>query len=61
MLNFNENTVTFHMSSICLKMPLTKNTSKNYGWAKSDTLFNQRLDGNQFDTGNNWTTFNTTD
>ena len=30
-------------------------------WAKSDTIFNQRLDGNQLYTGNNWTTFNTTD
>ena len=49
------------MSNICLIMPLTKNTSKNYVCAKLDTLFNQRLDGNQFDTGINWTTFNTTD
>ena len=31
------------------------------GWVKSDTLFNQRLDRNQLDTGNNWTTFNTSD
>ena len=31
------------------------------GLAKSDTFFNPRLDGNQLDTGNNWTTFNTTD
>ena len=30
-------------------------------WVKSDTLFNQRLDRNQLDKENNWTTFNTTD
>ena len=46
-LDSNENTVTFHLSSIYLQMSLTENTSKNYGWAKSDTLFNQRLDRNQ--------------
>ena len=32
-----------------------------YGWAKLDTLFNQKADGNRLDTGKNWTTFNTTD
>ena len=60
-LNSNENTVNFHLSSICLQMPLTEITSKNYAWAKSDTLFNQRQNGNQLGTGNNCTTFNTTD
>ena len=60
-LNSNENTVTFHLSSIYLQMSLTENTSKNYGWAKSDTRFNQRLDRKQLAKGNNWTTSNTND
>ena len=60
-LDSNENTVTFHLSSIYLQMSLTENTSKNYGWAKSDALFNQRLDRNQLAKGNNWTTSNTND
>ena len=42
-------------------MPLTKNTSNNYGWAKTDTLFNQRLDGKQLGKVNNWATSNTID
>ena len=29
--------------------------------AKLDTLFNQKPDGDKFDTGNKWTTFNATD
>ena len=60
-LNSDENTVTFHLASICLQMTLTEHTSKNYGWAKSDTLLNQRPDGKKFDTGYSWTTFNTTE
>ena len=36
-------------------------TSGNLWVGKIGTLFNQRLDGNQLDTGNNWTTFNTSD
>ena len=60
-LNSNENTITLHVSSISLQMPLTKNTSNNYGWAKTDTLFNQRLDGKQLGKINNWATSNTID
>ena len=42
-------------------MPLTKNTSNNYGWAKTDTHFNQRLDEKQLGKVNNWATSNTID
>ena len=60
-LNCDENTVTFHLASICLQMPLTEYTSKNYRRVKLDTLFNQKPDGDKFDTENKWTTFNATD
>ena len=49
-----ENTVTFHLTNICSQISLTENISKNYEWTKSDILFNQRPDGNKFDTENNW-------
>ena len=31
------------------------------GWAKQDTLFNQKPDENGLEMGKNWTTFNATD
>ena len=41
-------------------MGMTIKVSETSWKAKLGTIFNQKLDGNNFATANNWTTFNTT-
>lgn len=57
---FTSDENTFQLTSIYSKISLTVNILKNYGWARLNTLYNQRPGKNKFDTVNNWTTFNIT-